>query len=56
MQLRKSTSGLRIIVLSIVLLSGISFVPTLQIRVQGQEQQQESLTPITPPTPTTPAN
>ena len=54
MQLRKSTSGLRIIVLSIVLLSGISFVPTLQIRVQGQEQQQESLTPITPPTPTTP--
>jgi hypothetical protein len=54
MQLRKSASGLIVIVLSIVLLSGVSFVSTLQIRVQGQVQQEESLTPITPPSPTTP--
>jgi hypothetical protein len=54
MQLRKSASGLRAIVLSIVLLSGVSFVSALQIRVQGQVQQEESLTPITPPSPTTP--
>jgi hypothetical protein len=55
MQLRKSASGLRAIVLSIVLLSGVSFVSALQIRVQGQVQQEESLTPITPPSPTTPS-
>jgi hypothetical protein len=54
MQLRKSTSGLRVIVLSIVLLSGISFVSTLQIEVQGQVQQQESPTPVISSTPTTP--
>jgi hypothetical protein len=54
MQFRKSASGLRAIVLSIVLLSGVSFVSALQIRVQGQVQQEESLTPITPPSPTTP--
>ena len=54
MQLRKSASGLIVIVLSIVLLTGISLVSTLQIRVQGQVQQEESLTPITPPSPTTP--
>ena len=48
MQLRKSTSGLKVIVLSIVLLSGVSFVSTLQIPVEGQVQQEELLTPITP--------
>ena len=54
MQIRKSALGLRAIVLSIVLLSGVSFISALQIRVQGQVQQEESLTPITPPYPTTP--
>lgn len=46
-------SKLGVIVLSIVLLTGISLVPTLQIRVQGQVQQQQSPAPpapgITPP-------
>jgi hypothetical protein len=48
-------SKLSIIVLSIVLLTGISLIPTLQIEVQGQVRQQQS--PPTPPTPssTTPA-
>jgi hypothetical protein len=59
MQIRKSTSGLKVIVLSIVLsivlLSGVSFVSTLQIPVEGQVQQEELLTPITPTTPTTPS-
>jgi hypothetical protein len=54
MQPRRSTSKLRVIVLSIVLLSGVSFVSILQIQVEGQVQQQESLTPITPPSPATP--
>ena len=55
MQLRNSTSGLRVIVLSIiVLITGISFIPTLQIGVQGQLQQQDSATPVISPTPTTP--
>ena len=54
MQLRNSTSRLRVIVLSIVLITGISFIPTLQIGVQGQVQQQGSATPIISPTPTTP--
>ena len=54
MQIGKSALGLRAIVLSIVLLSGVSFVSALQIRVQGQVQQEESLTPITSTSPTTP--
>ena len=55
MELRNSTSGLRVIVLSIiVLITGISFIPTLQIGVQGQLQQQDSATPVISPTPTTP--
>ena len=48
MQLIKFTPKLRVIVLFIVLFSGISLVPTLQIAVQGQVQQQRS-----PPTPGT---
>jgi hypothetical protein len=48
MQLRKFTPKLRIIVLFIVLFTGISLVPILQIAVQGQVQQQRS-----PPTPGT---
>jgi hypothetical protein len=41
-------SKLSINVLSIVLLTGISLIPTLQIEVQGQVRQQQS-----PPTPGT---
>ena len=50
-------SKLSIIVLSIVLLTGISLIPTLQIEVQGQVRQQQSPpTPGTKPSPsTTPA-
>jgi hypothetical protein len=46
-------SKLGVIVLFIVLLSGISIVPTLQIGVQGRGQPHLS-TPATSPTPTTP--
>ena len=53
MQLRKFTSKIRIIVLlSIVLLTEIAVVPTLQIAVQGQAQRQQSPPPpgtISPP-------
>ena len=48
MELRKSASELTGIVLSIVLITGISLIPTLQIAVQGQVQRQQS-----PPTPGT---
>src|SRR5215212_2608539 len=48
MHLRKFTPKLRVIILFIVLFSGISLVPTLQIGVRGQVQQQQ-----TPPTPGT---
>jgi hypothetical protein len=50
-------SKLSIIVLSIVLLTGIYLIPTLQIEVQGQVRQQQSPpTPGTKPSPsTTPA-
>ena len=48
MQLIIFTPKLRVTVLFIVLFSGISLVPTLQIAVQGQVQQQRS-----PPTPGT---
>jgi cytoskeletal protein RodZ len=46
-------SKLGVIVLFIVLLTGISIVPTLQIGVQGRGQPHRS-TPATSPTPTTP--
>ena len=48
MHLRKFTPKLRVIILFIVLFTGISLVPTLQIGVRGQVQQQQ-----TPPTPGT---
>jgi outer membrane biosynthesis protein TonB len=44
-------SNLGVFALSIVLLTGISLVPTLQIGVQGQVQQQQS--PLAPPPPGT---
>ena len=47
-------SKLGVIVLSIVLLTGISLVPTLQIGVQGRGQPHRLTTPATSPTPTTP--
>jgi hypothetical protein len=53
MELKKFTSRLRVILLSVVLITGISLVPTLQIGVQGQGQQHRT-TPATSPTPTTP--
>jgi hypothetical protein len=46
-------SKLGVFVLFIVLLTGISIVPTLQIGVQGRGQPHRS-TPATSPTPTTP--
>ena len=46
-------SKLGVILLSIVLLTGISIIPTLQIGVQGRGQPHRS-TPATSPTPTTP--
>jgi hypothetical protein len=46
-----SISKLGVFALSIVLLTEISLVPTLQIGVQGQVQQQQS--PLAPPTPGT---
>ena len=48
-------SKLGVIVLSIVLLTGISIIPTLQIEVQGRGQPQRTTTPAISPTPTTPA-
>ncbi|HYX55558.1 MAG TPA: hypothetical protein VE818_05325 [Nitrososphaeraceae archaeon] len=48
MHLRKFTPKLSVIILFIVLFTGISLVPTLQIGVRGQVQQQQ-----TPPTPGT---
>jgi hypothetical protein len=47
-------SKLGVIVLSIVLLTGIFLVPTLQIGVQGRGQPHRLTTPNTSPTPTTP--
>jgi hypothetical protein len=41
----KFISELRVIVLSIVLLTGISLVPALQIGVYGQVQQQQQQQP-----------
>ena len=48
---RKFTSKLGVILLSVILITGISLVPTLQIGVQGQ---QHRTTPATSPNPTTP--
>ena len=45
-------SKLGVIVLSIVLLTGISLVPTLQIGVQGRGQPHRLTTPTTSPTST----
>jgi hypothetical protein len=53
MMLRKFSPKLGVVVLSIVLLTGISLVPTLQIEVQGRGQPQRT-TPAISPTPTTP--
>jgi hypothetical protein len=53
MELRKFTSKLEVILLSVILITGISLVPTLQIGVQGQGQQHRT-TPATSPNPTTP--
>jgi hypothetical protein len=47
-------SKLGVIVLSIVLLTGIALIPTLQIGVQGRGQPSRLTTPATSPTPTTP--
>jgi hypothetical protein len=47
-------SKLGVIVLSIVLITGIFLVPTLQIGVQGRGQPSRLTTPATSPTPTTP--
>jgi hypothetical protein len=47
-------SKLGVIVLSIVLITGIFLVPTLQIGVQGRGQPHRLTTPATSPTPTTP--
>ena len=44
-------SKLGVFALSIVLLTGIALIPTLQIGVQGQVQQQQS--PLAPPSPGT---
>jgi hypothetical protein len=52
MELRKFSSKLGVIVLSIVLITGISLVPTLQIGVQGRGGQT---TPTISPTPTVPS-
>ena len=46
-------SKLGVIVLSIVLLTGISIIPTLQIEVQGRGQPLRLTTPGTSPTPGT---
>jgi hypothetical protein len=46
-------SKLGIIVLSIVLLTGISIIPTLQIEVQGRGQPLRITTPAKSPTPAT---
>jgi cytoskeletal protein RodZ len=54
MEIRKFSSKLGVIVLSIVLLTGISLVPTLQIGVEGRGQPNRLTTPTTSPTPTTP--
>jgi hypothetical protein len=54
MEIRKFSSKLGVIVLSIVLLTGISLVPTLQIGVEGRGQPHRLTTPTTSPTPTTP--
>jgi hypothetical protein len=51
MELRKFTSKLGVTLLSVILITGISLVPTLQIVVQGQ---QHRTTPATSPNPTTP--
>jgi hypothetical protein len=40
LKLNSIVSNFAVIVLSIVLLTGISFVPALQIGVNGQVQQQ----------------
>jgi hypothetical protein len=48
MHLRKFTPKLSVIILFIVLFTGISLVPTLQIGARGQVQHQQ-----TPPTPGT---
>jgi hypothetical protein len=47
-------SKLLVIGLSIILITGISLVPTLQIGVQGRGQPHRLTTPATSPTPTTP--
>src|SRR5919107_57030 len=53
MSLKPDTiSKLGVIVLSIVLLTGISLVPTLQIGVEGRGQTHRLTTPTTPTTPT----
>ena len=44
-------SKLGVIVLSIVLLTGISIIPTLQIEVQGRGQPQRTTTPAISPDP-----
>jgi hypothetical protein len=54
MELRKFSSKLGVIVLSIVLLTGISLIPTLQIGVQGRGQPHRLTTPTISPTPATP--
>ena len=50
MKLKKFSFKLGVIVLSIVLITGISLIPTLQIGVQGQVRRQQSPPPPTPGT------
>ena len=53
MELREFTSELTVILLSIVLITGISLIPTLQIGVQGQIRYSPPPTPGTTSVPST---
>jgi hypothetical protein len=55
MKLKKFSLKLGVIVLSIVLITGISLIPTLQIGVQGQVRRQQSPPPPTPGTSAAPS-
>jgi hypothetical protein len=55
MKLKKFPFKLGVIVLSIVLITGISLIPTLQIGVQGQVRRQQSPPPPTPGTSAAPS-
>ena len=54
MILRNFSPKLGVVVLSFVLITRLTLVPTLQIGVQGQAKQHRLTTPATPATPTKP--